>query len=118
MKGESWDVAQNAFYDRRVRKYFSSMLPNVSTNDAALQSSFQIAPNPTSSDIRLIVNLEKTSDIQVAVLNQLGQVVRTMDFKNIQNEQLTIPTQELSNGIYFIQIQSGDKQATKRFVKQ
>ncbi len=117
MKWENWDAAQNAFYDRRTRKYFSSMLP-VSTTDAALQSSFQIAPNPTSSDLHLMVNLEQISDIQVNVVNQLGQIVHNQHFKNIQNEQLTVPTQALSNGIYFIQIQSGDKQATKRFVKQ
>jgi hypothetical protein len=38
-------------------------------------------------------------------------------FQNIKAEKLTLPTQNLEAGVYFLQVKIGEKQATKRFVK-
>jgi hypothetical protein len=114
-KFEIWDKSQNAFYDSRVRIYFVSMLS--ATTDYALQQNFEISPNPTIANLNLTLNLDETSNIRVNVMNNLGQILYATEFRNIKDEKLTIPTQELEAGIYFLQIQIGEKQATKRFVK-
>ena len=77
-----------------------------------------IYPNPFSEIITLDLDLNRDTDVQLAILSTTGQLV----YKNMLTNQtagkqqielsLNIPT-----GVYFLQIKTEDGQFTKRIVK-
>jgi hypothetical protein len=78
--------------------------------DAKLNSNF-LFPNPASQSIS-ISNIPSNSKFKI--INPLGTVLMESNF-NIEND---IDVSQLSNGVYFIQIHSGNNIRTAKFIKQ
>jgi hypothetical protein len=73
------------------------------------QNIFEIFPNPSSG----ILNIKTLSnDYNFRIYNSLGQVMNTTLVKN------RIDISNLSNGIYFIKLETETGSATKKFIKQ
>jgi hypothetical protein len=83
-----------------------------STNSGA-KSTVQVYPNPFSNALT-IENMENTSKVEIS--NILGQTVYS---NKTFESNLTISTQELNGGIYFVRITDANNQVvTKRMVKK
>jgi hypothetical protein len=89
-----------------------------STNDQAFESSIKINPNPASSEFFIDFDLSKTSDLEVQIINNIGQIIQNRTIKNIISSKEIFNISEMTPGIYFIKITNGDKQAVKRIVVQ
>ena len=75
-------------------------------------ANLQCYPNP----VKNILTLSNTSDItNVTVYNTLGQQV--LQIKR-NNSEVNTDLSALTNGVYFVKIQSGDGQKTIRIIKQ
>lgn len=84
--------------------------------DDLKQSTFNIFPNPTSSQIT-IEGKNLNSKINYHIYNQLGECVRQS--LNISvNHMNPIDTTQLSSGLYYVVIRSGEEVMTGRFVKE
>jgi hypothetical protein len=83
-----------------------------STNDLALDTPFEIYPNPTSE--MLTINFEKTSSGNIEVFTLTGKLVNRYAIKN--NRTVTFPLAELA-GVYLIKVQLGDLSWTERILK-
>ncbi|WP_397303905.1 T9SS type A sorting domain-containing protein [Nonlabens ulvanivorans] len=56
---------------------------------------------------------------QVQVFNTLGQQVMSNDYNNLSNGVIELSNlSDLSNGVYIINISSGDATTTRRFIKE
>ena len=78
-------------------------------------SQFTIQPNPTSDVLNIKSNEFTTIDaIQIVDLN--GRQVFTKTFNNVSDAQVNV--NDLASGMYLINITSGDKSITKKFLKQ
>ena len=100
----------------------TSITVEVNTNTALnVLNNHQVRlyPNPLSLGQMLNVNLEliQQENIQVKIYNSAGQVVKTEKFKEkVGTQNLQFSTQEWSIGLYFIEIQIGDKQLNQKFI--
>ncbi|GIV27338.1 MAG: hypothetical protein KatS3mg027_1152 [Bacteroidia bacterium] len=81
--------------------------------------SANIYPNPTNNVTQLVVNLEKSSDIHVEIMNALGQVINSMDIKGEAGQHVI--NVDLSNetaGVYFYNVTTNAGKTSGKIVKQ
>ncbi len=82
--------------------------------DMAQQSSFDIFPNPTASN--LMLKLDKlNSNGEVHIYNIIGSLQSTFF---IEKQEMEIDVSSLSNGIYIIEVSTGNKISRQKFIKQ
>ena len=80
------------------------------------QYTLEVYPNPTSGIINVDLKNPGHSEIQVRVLNYSGQVLKTLGFE--KSSTIQIPVEELSKGLYFIEVQIGNNFYFGRFIRQ
>ncbi|RSK39696.1 M43 family zinc metalloprotease [Mangrovimonas spongiae] len=101
-------------HDAEVEDYTINVLSSLSVEDFTLDN-VSIYPNPTSNVLNIKTTNSNLPD-NYAIYNMLGQVISK---KVISSENdLTINTSNLSNGMYFIKISKGANEATLRFMKK
>ncbi len=78
-----------------------------------IKNELVIYPVPTND--HLIMELENIGDYSVAVFNTLGQRIKVPS--NVESEsKMTLNTQSLSNGIYFVSLEKGNSKVTKQII--
>lgn len=86
-------------------------------NDAALESSLNIFPNPANSTATLQFQLSNEESVSINVLNAVGQSVMQQNLgtlsANAHNQTLDVTS--LSNGLYFVEIKAGNTTVTRKF---
>lgn len=76
-------------------------------------SNFHISPNPATSEL-FISSASHVGKIQI--IDALGKVVMTHDANYAS--QTTINIVDLSKGVYFLQVNDGNKLSTRKFIKE
>ncbi|MBF4986397.1 T9SS type A sorting domain-containing protein, partial [Nonlabens mediterrranea] len=92
----------------------------LSNEDLSFGSQLSIYPNPVEGDT-LTINVGDTSveNVQVQVFNTLGQKVMTHKYNNISNGVIELNhVSNLNNGVYILNISTGDASVTRRFIKE
>ena len=82
-----------------------------SINDPVIQN-LQLGPNPCSAE--LLIKIVGVLPDEVSVIDQLGRKVRALH--GVGNEQLTIPVNDLADGLYYVQTISDGVRHSKKFV--
>lgn len=78
----------------------------------------QIYPNPTHDMFNISAVLPKTELVQIRMVDLRGKIVLQEVLGNQNSIQNTIDIGELSNGVYILQIQAGNKQVIRKVIKQ
>jgi hypothetical protein len=87
---------------------------SVDTEDPIEDQDFTIAPNPASEQIRItLTDYAKINSINI--YNTVGQNVTTLNIPT--GNEMTIPLDGYSNGLYHVSINSSDGIKTKSFIK-
>ncbi len=81
-----------------------------------LSSGISIAPNPASSQLLISFNTPISSTTKISVTDVLGKVVYNSEM--LEGNSMSIPVNELSNGIYFVKIEQGKNYTVKKFIKE
>lgn len=69
---------------------------------------FEILPNPTSGKIDIILNLDQSKEVEVAVYNLMGQ--KLLSNQIVAKESIRdFDLEKLSSGVYFIELTIGDE---------
>ncbi len=108
--GESTLTSEGA-NDRFILKLGTLSLDILASNYG---NALSVYPNPT----RGLLNIDLNSfydEVNVSVINQIGQHVLNATYSSISSFQTYIPG---GSGIYFIEIDTGDKKAILRVVKE
>ncbi|MCP4520748.1 MAG: T9SS type A sorting domain-containing protein [Cytophagales bacterium] len=79
----------------------------------SITSQIQLYPNPTTGNTTLQLNASELST--VFIIDALGKEI--LSFDN-QKSQIVLPTNELEDGVYFVQVVTGGLQKTLKFVKK
>jgi PKD repeat protein len=75
-----------------------------------------VYPNPTAGDIKVATSETFGANITVNVMSIEGKMVSS---RTVANEGvMSLNTDGLSNGVYLVQVMSGDKQVTKKITVQ
>jgi hypothetical protein len=83
----------------------------VSSEQDKIDSKLSIYPNPTSD----IINIIGENMTKIIVLNALGEITNVYP---VNGTEVKIDLSSQPSGVYFIQIQSGDRQAVRKIIKQ
>jgi hypothetical protein len=113
----SWSVSGVATA-RMIRPNFATKGFNISTEEErTLDAAIRVAPNPNDGTFRLFVNMENTTNLEVAVFNNLGQIIQTQNIDNVKNQNIDFDLSPFANGVYNIRISDGNTMVSKRIVK-
>jgi hypothetical protein len=69
---------------------------------------YTIYPNPTSGQFRIDLSLHSAQDVEVFILNSMGQVVRRVQFDRVSGIQESIDLSDQPSGLYLIRTQVGE----------
>ena len=77
----------------------------------------EIYPNPAENEFELIFLLSSREDIQISILNSLGQEISNQIIEDfIGQYKKRIDVSNLSKGAYFIQLKTTDKVYNKKLI--
>jgi len=88
---------------------------NVGVNNLSSENDLKIFPNPATRTLHITATINSNNKIHYQIFNLLGEVV--IENKTTKKE-FTVDVSKLINGIYIIQLQSGNEKISKRFIKQ
>jgi len=101
-----WELDYTSYFD-------PSSIDNIDLNE------LNIWPNPTNNNLYLSFDSNINNDINISIINSLGQEffsLQKVSFAN--NNEYIIDVQSLPSGIYFISLTSNNQVAKKIFVKE
>jgi hypothetical protein len=91
-----------------------------STEDIAEVLGWSLQPNPVSEDatVTLAVTANNAFDAQVRIFDATGRTAWTSQPLNLfsGDNRVSLPTEALQNGIYFVALESGTNREVKRLV--
>jgi hypothetical protein len=125
-----WDLVAfksgDSGIDAHKPQLFFYLSDNLGVNNNLLNYSdfnFQVYPNPTSKNCRIMLYSKKTYSINVKIYNIKiynikGQLVQTVFTGNIERgeNEILFDTKELSNGIYFLKAKTDNQVFTKKII--
>lgn len=76
---------------------------------------FKIYPNP-ASDYIILQNINHLEKVQLQIFNSLGQLILEKSYQNFDEQIVDI--QNIPNGIYIVQVYSGNKMFTEKIIIQ
>ncbi|MFN4145109.1 MAG: T9SS type A sorting domain-containing protein, partial [Runella sp.] len=83
------------------------------TENNEIEKQLSIYPNPAQNHFVLkLATHSKNNDI--IIYNNIGQIQKVIS--NINSSTITIETSDLSNGVYFIAIQSNSKKVNGKLI--
>lgn len=88
---------------------------NLSTENFEFASNIYVYPNPSKNEINISLPDGLAIPNSISITNSLGQTILS---NKALNNNLTINTSSLSNGVYFITIFSDKYTKTLRFIKE
>lgn len=78
---------------------------------------FSLYPNPTSKNCFVELDVTSTSNLEISVLNYLGQVVKQNNYKTqFGKNQIELDLTAVKSGIYFVSIKNGNSTSTKKLI--
>lgn len=91
-------------------------LIDVISQESDLQ--FEFSPSPVSTSGRLEIFFQRESDLQFSIYDLTGRLIQQKKFSNLKNYFIEeIDFSYLSNGIYFMELNSNDKKKIIKIVK-
>ncbi len=78
--------------------------------------SANIYPNPANTQVSIEATLKQAGDVQIVVMNNLGQAVIRQTEAATQVLNATLNISNLPAGIYLIQVSSGDASTTQKLI--
>jgi hypothetical protein len=78
----------------------------------------EIYPNPVQNNFKLELNFEEHKDVQWRIISPDGKLVKSGFVNHVKENYLDIQSEELSEGIYMMEVMAGDLKFTKKLVKQ
>ncbi len=79
---------------------------------------YNVYPNPATDAVTINLTNDKTENVSVIVMNNLGQVVKSLDLGNAVEVKHLMNTSDLASGIYHVKTSIGDKSTTKKLIIQ
>lgn len=81
-------------------------------------ATFQLFPNPATQAARLAMEFNKTYNVKLEVLNNIGQQVYNKQLENFQSGTEEIDITRLAAGVYVVRVYYGEQTHTLRLLKQ
>ncbi len=115
--GSNHQVIYNSQYDgapgdtAAIHAAITNFFMTMGTENASDPIKFSAYPNPVASNLHLELTITHPAPTNIQMIDMTGKVVREISNKELSSgmHQFEVPTSDLSNGIYFIRINSNEK---------
>jgi hypothetical protein len=81
-----------------------------------LSEAINIFPNPSNGHFNIVTTFAATQNVDVKVVDVLGQVVYSDKKKDIGVGNIEINLNNQTSGIYFVEVTDGQEKITKRIL--
>ncbi|MFK8055673.1 MAG: T9SS type A sorting domain-containing protein [Saprospiraceae bacterium] len=78
------------------------------------ESAFGVRPNPATTQFTIDFDFGVTVDAQFEIINAVGQTVSAFNRDGLSTGVITIPTQGMNNGLYYVKVRTNDGQKASR----
>jgi len=89
---------------------------NNSIGDNLSDNNFRVYPNPATDQVNIEVNLPAMAKVNVSIYNSFGQKVSEVANLYMMNDQFSIGTDNLSDGVYYVRLTIDNQQFNKKVV--
>ncbi len=86
-----------------------------STQEPKWANSLKLYPNPVDKQLFVDYEFGLPTDLQLTIFNQLGQQLLTENWRQFQKGSIDVPTDNLPNGLYFLNLTTNKEQVTRTF---
>lgn len=107
-------VPSNIATARFIRPQFGEDFV-VSATDP-LATSVLLYPNPSGGEVSVGIALPSGTDVEVSVLNLLGQVILHRNLGTVQNTATLLDLRDQAEGVYFVRVKAGEEVVTRKLV--
>ncbi len=76
----------------------------------------EIYPNPAKDELHIDYSLTSSQDINVSIINTLGQTLKELIIEKTTNGNLRIDISSIPSGVYFISIKTISSSKVNRLV--
>lgn len=106
------DYGNNLYVDNLV--VYDDNSSAITENDKV--GSLSVYPNPASDFVNVDLELTQVVDVEINVVNMMGQIVSTQNLGTMTSgsHNIKLNTNSLAEGLYTIQIITGNKASTER----
>ncbi len=81
-------------------------------------SAVQLSPNPGHDYYRLDINLPEISEVEVSVVNAVGQQVSLQRLQGFSNGRVELDLSGQAAGIYFVRVKTTSGATTRKLIRQ
>lgn len=118
--GNNWRTLR---YNRSAKVHLA-ILPQITCrpivgiqeNVSVFNSNITVMPNPSTGHFSLIFTLPKQEDVNVRIMNPLGQQISSDRLENVTNNMINIDLSNRADGIYFIEVSNGTEKVVKKII--
>ncbi len=90
----------------------------VDVDEIALSNGVNVFPNPATDQVFVQFDLEETIDVEVRLVNTLGQIVSNRILNGVQGETVEFNVSNLAVGTYFIQFVTDEASVSQKVILQ
>ncbi|MDO8999772.1 MAG: T9SS type A sorting domain-containing protein [Bacteroidota bacterium] len=88
----------------------------IQENVSTFNSNVTVMPNPSNGQFSLIFTLPKQENVNVRIINTLGQLISSDKLENVTNNLINIDMSNRPDGIYFIEVSNGNEKVLKKII--
>ena len=88
----------------------------IKENTSMFNSNITVMPNPNNGQFSLIFTFQKQQNINVKILNSLGQQISDEYVENVTNNLINVDMSGKPQGVYFILVSNGTEKATRKVI--
>ncbi|MDP1799837.1 MAG: T9SS type A sorting domain-containing protein [Bacteroidota bacterium] len=91
-------------------------IQGIEDNNTDFNSNITVMPNPGNGQFNLIFTLLKQENLNIKIINPLGQQISNDRLENVDNHVINIDLRNRPAGIYFIEVSNGNEKVTKKII--
>lgn len=88
-----------------------------SNEEFTIEPKIFVYPNPSQEKIFIAIPNASARDISIKLFNLNGQIIQKIEGKNVQSNTYEMNISELSAGIYLVSVTDGERNFTRKIVK-
>ena len=96
----------------------SRLIPQGNINQLINLLTIKTYPNPVNNELTVGIKSSTINNTIINIISASGNLVKSINAGDIQQKTLKIPVNDLTNGVYVLQVISGTNQRSTQFIKQ
>ena len=119
IQGRDETAANRGFFDRLAPIVRPVLNDGVGIEDINNDDIFMVYPNPAIEAINVYLSLNQSANTVINVLDISGKVIKTVALGDINGDNtISISLDEMSTGVYFVEMVNDAGKQVKKFVKK